>query len=486
MVYKRSRTYDAVAGLLNMASGYGGVSKKRSVERRSGTAKATHYVKLKRNVIKQQATRSTSKTKGRKKVKSIVHRKKSVYVAPKLRKKIKKVIAGLEIRGTYKTVRQGSIGLISRNGTASPDIEYRVGNMGGYTSTINSIKTPSIIGSNSRWWFNQAMSGDNDFRTGDDFQFFTPLKILDAASVLWNQKVASPEYQILTGNLNTVHNQATGAPDAGTLAAPNVKGLKVHVIYSSVSFIIKNNTQRSMQIGMYKCVPNIKFPSTLPLNSFVNAVIEEVDNGAASANSALVSVVGPAGGPPLPKDGLVAMPQVQPNQFRGFRSEWKYEKVVIKIAPGETTTQYCQGPKDYLLDYNKLYVSGTDEGEKAYKQTSMSVMFELIPDLTHATANVIPAGQSGRWIPTRLANDKLVDPISIQWTETYTLGMPEVVGFQNDPASVTASGVQNLNKRLPRLAFGNFVGAHNNLLGPVYSSFDEENVAIAIPKSGTN
>lgn len=421
-----------------------------------------------RNPVKKQAGRSSRTTTGKKKTKSILHRKKKVYVSNKLRAKIKKVITALEVKGTYRALRQGSIGVQT---TQAGTTDYITVDQGGYPSQLGSVKLPDVLGTNSRWLWATPYTSFVDTDDGHDLQFFTPMKIIDAASVLWNQKRIDGDYSLQAGNLNSVRVKSTGVPVTGSETNMNIAGLKIHVINSYVRMTMKNSTQRSMTVDVYKCVPTTKFPVNLPMGAYLDAIQEEHDG----ANTAKVASEGVLS---LDIDQLFVNPQSEPNQYPSFRSQWKYTKVAIKIAPGETTTINFQGPKDYTVDYDKLKFGELDKSHLAFKQTTMAVMMSVKPDLCFATAEVAFPGQSGRWIQNQTAHNKLIDPISLEWEEVYYLGMPEITGFQNRLASTAQ---QSLNNRIPRRAYGNFVDSHTNNTNPVYVAYDEENPGDEIP-----
>lgn len=426
----------------------------------------------------QRNHRAVRKTTGRKKVRSIVHRKRGVKVGAKFRKKVKKVLAGTLHNGTMYSTRQGTIGIVTRNDPTTN--EFRVQDQGGYSGSIVTTKIPDESSSNARVWFSQPLSANDGFIAGDDLQFFTPMKILDAASVLWNQKTGARDYTLQTRNLNTRHNLTTGSLVVGTKTDMDITGLKIVVHNAYVKMTLKNSSQRALLIEVYKCVPTAKNPLDLPLGTFIDAVGKELD----STNSGIVSAVGV--GSMTAQSVLVNYPGCEPNHFAAFRSEWKYEKVKIKIAPGEVTSLFFQGPKDYTLDFDKLNKGDVPVQHLASKQTTMAVMMSVLPDLVFSTAGTSGVdGQSGRFVQNIALQNLVGDPISVEWTEVYSLRMPDIVGFQNGPAS-DAGNMYTLNKRVPRRAYNNFVFQHAGDTNATYDAFDEENPGDLIAGSRFN
>ncbi len=437
-----------------------------------------------RTNINVMAGKASIKVKGRKKIRSIVHRKKAVKVSRPLRKKIQKVIDGELAKGTYTTTRFGTIGITNSNeATISTIIEIDK-DMGGYPDSFAFQKQQKNSPGYNRWWFAQPIQKVGvttafGLIQGSEWQFFTPLKVIDAASVLWNRKAITVDYAIQTDNFNTVVVAATGAPVAGgTASDPGIKGFKVLIDNSYVKFTMKNNSQRTLKISVYNCVPKIKFPNQLPLDSLQDGIIEETDGANTSYFGAHTT-----GFTSLQQaQALLVNPQFEPSMCKSFAASWKYEKKVIRIDPGETITHSIQGPKGYLLDYRKLWDGGLDQGGLAYKQTSCCVMMSFEVDMVYSTAGVgsDTQGITGHYAQTQDAINSLVEPLSIQWDEVYRLSIPDVTGFSKSAIGDTAGDAQVLNLRIPRRAFGNFTNTASDTVNPTYIQYDEENPGLAI------
>lgn len=439
-----------------------------------------------RTNVNMLAHRTAIKTKGRKSIKSIVHGKKKVKVSPKLRKKIKKVMNGEKQKGMYHTTRFGTIGITTTDNDGFANQRPISVSMGGYTlDQLAFIAHARDTSGNQRWWFQQALqqvgtdssgigSGDASLDQGSEWQFFSPLKILDAASVLWNQKTIDRNYVTQTDNLNTVVQAADGAPVVGTNVVPGIKGLKVQINNSYVKFTIKNNSQRLMKVCVYKCVPKIKFPTSLSLNDFRDSIVREAD----AADLGYISAVSPGFTATEDAQALFINPAFEPKYCKAFAASWKYEKQIVRLSPGETITTSVQGPKNYELDYRKLFDGSTDEQGKAFKGTTCCVMMSVEADLVFTTANIGTAaarqGITGHYVQGVQAADSLSNPISIMWEEVYRLSMPDIVGFTQ--RAVSAGDPHNLNLRIPRMAFGNFtqLNTTGDATDPTYTGPDTQ------------
>lgn len=488
-----ARKYYPTPSSLQAVRAAGRMIKKAWYGSKRNMATQTQYASTPhQNPLNAQAKRASKRVRGHKNVRSIVHRTRKIKVSRPLRKKIQKVIDGESFKGTYHTTRFGTIGVTTSTTGGPANAVLVTEAMGGYTTQIAYQELQRDFDGNSRFWFAHALqstdataSSSTKLEQGSEWQFFSPLKILDAASVLWNDKSINQDYGIQTGNLNTVVVEATGTPvtDGVTPQNPQVKGIKILVDNCYVKFTLKNNSQRAMEITVYNCVPKLKFPFATPLTAFQQALVRESDG----ANSAYFSGATDGYTQLQTEEMLFSNPAVQPNMLKGFNSTYKYEKIVIRMAPGETCSHSVQGPKGYFLDYSKLYDSGVNHQGKAFKGTTMFTMMAVKPDLAYATGNAGPVGgigRTGHYGPGTAAVNSLADPISIQWDEVYRLSIPEVVGFKT--ANGAGGTMQILNKKINRRAFGNFTRITSSAANPQYNAFDEENPGIAIPQGEFN
>jgi len=432
------------------------------------------------NVVNAQAHRASMKRKGSKNVRGIQGKRKKVKVSKKLRAKIKKVIDGGRIYGTYQTLRQGQIGMIKNTGAANNAYPTLV------SSSYGAAVSNTVIGVNAqasaRWWWAGLAFGES-VRTGDEWLFFQPMKILDAASVLWNNKDLSRDFGLATGNLALQTSTTTGVSNPNTGTVPNTQGNKIHIHNSWVKFEMKNTSQRAYEVTIYNCVPKIRHPDKTPLTALRDGIISQQSDALANRmliqEIALDSVVNVT-------DTLMNDPMVHPSMVPGFNNLYKAQKISMMIAPGETCVHYIKGPRNLTLDYNKFQQGGTDTAGLLYNKTSMAVMMALKPSLEYATvgASGTAARSSGRYaFGTGAAVDNLIQaPISMEVTEVFKLAMPESSGFYMQ--TITQGQPKNLSLRRPAHAFGNFTANYLDAT-LVYQKFDEEQPATAIPGSIT-
>ena len=441
-----------------------------------------------KSVINSQAGRASMTVKGKGKARP-AHGKK-VKVSRKLRTKIKEVIQAAKVRGTYITSRQGFVGIVKAPSaqTTNQTVNFSAVAGIGASTAVQAICYNSFNGNTRCWWqgpsqaFTLPATVANAFSTGDDWQFFTPLKILDAASVLWNDKTIDRNYTKMVGNFQMSETKATGVPVAGSTTNPNRLGQIIEVVNSFVTFELKNNTQRTMTLVFYHCKSKLKFNVITPLAQFIGGTgTTEVDTGTASAHIRCGT------SNPIPET-LQNDPMVEPNHFDGFRSLFTYEKVTVVIAPGETCTHNIQGPKNYRLDFSKLQTANNDFGGCLYAPTTIGVMCSALPDLVSVSGGTtIVGGTTGRYVNTPAtgpdANYQLSLPVSVEVKEHFTLAMPENTGFFVQ--AFGANTVQTLGLRRPMRAYGNFC-TPNLSFGIAYTRFDEENPIAFAQTGGTS
>lgn len=429
----------------------------------------TKEINMKRKAApeNEQAMRAAMTKYGSKNIKSIRGRQSKVKVSSGLKAKIKKVIEEKKAPGTYIKTTQGTIGscISSVAGTVFNATVNGVINQIGVIPMYSD--TASLGGQQCCWWQVLSPYGNaNNTQNGWDLSFFTPAKIMDAASILWNRKPMDQDpYQ--TGGNFTTQTSALGVPQ-------NNYRSNIFIKNSYVTFEFKNNGQRTMKLHIRHCVPKTKFVATSPLQSFQSGVFND---GTTSGNQ---------GGPLIPYAGSAGdsfahyMNDIDlPWSFvDNFNRNWKYETVKILIAPGETCKHSVKGPKNMNVNFNDLYKDGTYNFYTFYKKTSMAVVIGVEPDLVFATSTGGRFDYTGRWVDFLSNTDpKIKNPISVEIKEHFDLSMPEVSGFITQ--SAVAGGTQPLNLRTKKYASYKY-GDNIDESAAVVTRYDEEQPATQI------
>lgn len=396
--------------------------------------KGNTQVKAQKKLVKRSSMVVTGKTK--------VKRVRAVKVPMRLRKQIKAVMSSGTAHGTYITNKSGFIGSVTGAGTIG----------GGFSGDdLNKTQTQVFFngagGLAGRTLFNQLI----DFRPGVQSQvvpntglnYFTPAKILDAASVLFNNKAINNNPYVQIDNLSTLFTSASGASslDPGNLKI-NVKGC-------SVQFTMKNVSNRVASVDIWEMTPTLKFQNTNPLNDLVTTV--QAWSEATSDTNFQYFLNGANNGNGM-FDPIIEMPSIA-KKYMGYKFNWKKRSMVL--APDETCIHSIMGPKGIFDFKNIIKTNATSGGatpdsdpDCLFKGWSVGVLISVAGDLVLPTA--VSAG--GRYLYNAVVGACGM-PISVEVKETYRIAVPEVAGYVSVDA---APGVQQqLNLRKPKTIYVN-------------------------------
>lgn len=362
--------------------------------------------------------RSAMKVKGKAaKVKKV----KKVKVSKYLKAAIKQVNKGQVANGYYTRISTGMVGSI-------------IGNAVNFATT-----TPSGFGAGQvcafgpnfaypagcRSFFNQLHTFKIGAVTtpvnGADLNFFTPAKILHAASVMFNGKGENIDPTIVGNNLSTNFNDVTGLT-----ANLDPGSLKIDVIKSWVKFSIKNVSDRVVELDIWELGPKLKFEGNNALDSLINAQTATVDHMIANnVNYALqYNLLSGASNPNAIFDG-----NFDPvSFFSKYGYNWKGKHRMMTLQPDETCVHNISGPSG-LLDYAKLNENGLDQTYLLYKGFSVSTLISVRGDqVIRDGASAVSQGQRDAYCDGAVAG-KMGMPVAIELSENYKLKVPEIAGF---------------------------------------------------------
>lgn len=258
-------------------------------------------------------------------------------------------------------------------------------------------------------------------------QFFSPLQILDAASILWNGKLI-------------VSNPAFG--DTNMFAPTSTK---VFCKDAWVDVKMRNNTQRSFTFIIYECAP--KNDETLdPYVTWNRSITSEFANGVIKGGMANGSLYN------------------SPTQFKEFNQAFKVAKRKFVLQPGQIYEFKVQGPQNYTYDFAKYTEESVPKNAQKMCRYLMSVHY--VDLVTGSTAG------AGR-MKASAAQD-LLDDIIVETTQHYRLGMPAQTGWKSS-GSAPAAGPVPLGYVTDSKAYGPFQGA---VTGATFSRYDELNPTV--------
>lgn len=410
-------------------------------------------------------------------VKAKSKRGKKVKVSAKLRKKINAVIAGKKYYGEYTTTRMGTIGVgtLGTGGLTQPTHTLML--MSAQSSAFFPLTTSAVTNSKSYWMVPlyvlnslgkiDGASGSN-YRASDTWAaFFHPMKILDAASVLWNRKPISDNWTNTTLNLSTRAN-LSGVDLPGSVLPQN---LKIDVVNSYVTFELKNNSKREVTIEIYNIYSKRKIVQENALNTLYDCIDTELSN-----NGSMLSNESTA--------NTMLDISVRPGDVSTFKQNYKYSTITVKIKPGETCKHSIQGPKNITVDYGKFFAPDNADGLQFIPKGTVQVLMAVYPDLQVRQTLNTPAAPpnpaiynadfaTGHMYPiVNSTESQLKLPISVKWQEHFKLRCPDVTGWISRALPGAGSGVP-LNLKRSCKAFGDFAQIVESPTDTYYG-FDEE------------
>lgn len=395
--------------------------------------------------------------KGRKNVK--FSRKANVKVSKKLRKKIEKVMVQKMVTGHVKQIYTGAMGALEGTPLVSDQIT-----IGGIASLEG---LPAAANSQYIWQtlvnFNTG-SAVPVYQLGIDFRLFSPYRILDCASILWNDKTPIQDYNGQTGNFSS-YVTTVGVPTTSTKSGG---GPQIMVKSAKATFLIKNNSQRTQYLRMYVCKAKRKAVDSSPLDSWVGGMFNEAQDATNTFNDQLITY-GPtatdSGNRPDYGPTLIG---ATPNISKGFQNNYKYECVEMCLEPGQIVTQVVHGPKHQEYDWSTFYEGGASLYTNVFPKFDRWVFFVGNLDLVNDST-----GRVGHQFGTTAeAADYRI--LCVEMTLDTVLAMPEHTGFKGNSGTVGPNTNQPLNMRRPRKALLNFT----NYLNTAYlgvARVDDEN-----------
>jgi len=446
---------------------------------------------MSRNVHNKLVGQSAMTKVGTRKLK----RKRPVKVSKQLREKVKKVMEGEIAHGSYTTFFSGFVGVCTNTNTTlvsgEPARVFVANNgLGTMNPTQTQLAFPNYndpAGSRTLWgalwpWTPPAsfVLGADDV-DGSDFNFFTIGKILNAASVLFNDKVINTDPYIVAGNLSTSWARSTGVPPVQAGFPQNAGTLKINLKNSWVQFNIRNLSQRIVELEIYECVPTRKFVNTSALESYIRTATP-AGAGEAAAMSDTATV-----------DNTVRYFNFQNFNIRGspqallfdgtvdgmdmakkFGIPYKWVKKTMILQPYETCTHSISGPSG-ILDFAKL---ATDNVPQNAMLMGYSVSCLMSVKVDQALSSVkTPASRFVEIgaVPSAGGNNYMSCPVAIEMKESYTIAVPEVAGFiKNTSANGTP---QMLNLRKKKIVYCNFSPSNGDTITNSFQLANENNPA---------
>lgn len=245
---------------------------------------------------------------------------------------------------------------------------------------------------------------------------FSPVQVLDVASVLFNGKTATKATKAtITGGNQTDFGNNTFDP----------RTVKVTVKNQYYSFVLRNNTKRTWIIQMYECSPKMK-QSIIDDGDGLTQWVNVLQNTVGNAQNVTQKNINLAG---ATANTLYSQPMDNPL----FLKYWNIEKHDIVLDPGQTYDHFMQGPSG-VYDFAKFWKPDNDG--------AANIFFNIQPKFTRhvfftARLDLVTSeeGNCGRW-GIAAADEKLL----LESKYYYNIGLPSQTGGTLLENNSTTSG----------------------------------------------
>jgi hypothetical protein len=193
--------------------------------------------------------------------------------------------------------------------------------------------------------------------------------------------------------------------------------LKVKVVSSSMTYNMRNNSQRTMFMKIVECQPKSNQVAGDPIGTWAAALGAQAANQGPNQNSINVNEI-----------------HTMPTMLPDFQRLYTTKVTNVTFLPGQSHTHRVEGPKDVLYDFQKFWNGATLQGTKHSKH----VFFIVMDDLVTTTL-----GGFGRYVSSF---GPVTYGIVVEGVSRYTLEMPEQAGFIM-PAAFVAGAPQTNTQR---------------------------------------
>lgn len=224
----------------------------------------------------------------------------------------------------------------------------------------------------------------NDQGNAGSKLLFNPAHVLDSASVLFNNKVASrsSKWSVDGFGIYTFGDQSFDSRIS-----------KIHVLNSYASFVLRNNSNRTWIIQLYECAPKKDMSYILEqdvLQQWVNCMTNEANTGDLEGTTINLGDATP--------ETLYATPQSNKRLLK----DWKFERHDIILDPGQTYDHFIQGPSDVVYDFAKFWRNDNsgaanvflDINKRFTRQVIMTARVDLAQNAENTTSRYgIPNGK---------------------------------------------------------------------------------------------
>lgn len=254
------------------------------------------------------------------------------------------------------------------------------------------------------------VNSDNQQATKLMGESFTPQQVLDAASVLWNDKPFTMN-KIFTNPKNFTYNT-----------------VKIHVEDSYRVYELRNNSRRTFVVKLFNCKSKIKDQQSSPVLTWGDSLAVENNDIGANVRGANTTTL-----------------YNDPRFLNNWNNQWSANVTTVTLDPGQTYKYFVQGPKNHLYDFTK-YVK--DSVPQIFTNLTKESRFNFAiyyPDVV--STDLATAGRFTDPGP----GTNISDGITFESKSVFKLRMPEQAGFVYP--STTGVGGEPQSMGLRRYSF---------------------------------
>lgn len=227
-------------------------------------------------------------------------------------------------------------------------------------------------------------------KIGRDLDFFTPRKLLDAASILFNGK---------RNYMNGHDEDYTGIMNF------KYRDLKLFVKHASASLFIKNDSGQKTHFSVFVGTHKGSSDDSL-FNDFVKAV--ENANHVGFLPTANLGIVG-----------------INPKHFPSIKGNWKLKEHKFTLGEGQQKTISMGSINNKWINFSKLVDDGKLFNQESFS-TSAIVMYHAEINRNYRELVVNPPSAAENIVGRYKGNDAARYGLNIEILENFTLEAPEI------------------------------------------------------------
>ena len=198
---------------------------------------------------------------------------------------------------------------------------------------------------------------------GFDFVHFSPDRVMDAASILFNNKT-----------INTQNYNYKNDPDNKNFNITTSQ-IKIEVVSSSVYYELHNNSQVTKTLIFYEFVPKVNILGTDPFidplgvlqgcfdQDYQNGILKSFTTNGTPWPLVSTSLAYTASLPSLQstEGNYVSQAGISPGLARSFKHLFSVNKRKFVLEPGQSTSFVIKGPQNHVYDYGLFWDGGSSK-----------------------------------------------------------------------------------------------------------------------------